>query len=328
MRRFIAEISSFALLQAAILALLLWRYSDINRISPFMPALEIKQRRLETAPSPRLILIGGSNLLFGIDSPMIESQLPYHVVNMGLLRSLRLDFIFNQIDDHVRAGDVVIICLEYSTLNGDEMGEQGQLLMSATTRRLANLRYLTWEQWRAMLDLDAMQYFGMVFRQSLQRIGERRKRDDGLTVEDAVNDHGDLTRYHDPAAAVPEQDDQTTLVRVRPQRVEAGIERMNEFIARWRERGVQVMYVWPPICRSHYEQWESRADEFHALVAAHLQASVICKQADMVFDDVDFIGRSYHLRGTGVQRRTQRLIDALQHATPSPTGRGPVGADR
>jgi hypothetical protein len=34
----------------------------------------------------------------------------------------------------------------------------------------------------------------------------------------------------------------------------------------------------------------------------------------MVFDDEDFIGRSYHLRGEGVQRRTQRLIDLIKTA--------------
>jgi len=315
MRRFIVEFLLFVLLQVALLAGLFGLFSDLRRVSPFMPALEIKQKRLETSQPPRLILIGGSNLFFGIDSPMIEAQTDFAAVNMGLLRGLRLEYILNQIDAQLRAGDLVVISLEYSTLNGDSMGEEGQLIVSATTRRLANVRLLTWPQWRAMLDHDAAEYLGMVFRQSIQRISESR-RQEGPGIEGEVNEFGDLTMYHGAAATAPadNDNDQRTLVRVRPEGVKASTRRMNTFIASCRERNVDVMFAWPPISRSHYDERAAFPIEFDRLLRSHLEAPVIGTPADMVFDDDDFIGRSYHLRGAGVQKRTQRLIDAVKMA--------------
>jgi len=313
MRRFIVEFLLFALLQISLLAALFVGFSDLRRVSPFMPALEIKQKRLETASPPRMILIGGSNLFFGIDSTMIERQTDYSAVNMGLLRGLRLEYILNEIDAQLCPGDLVVICLEYSTLNGDSMGEEGQLIVSATTRRLSNLRLLTWPQWRAMLDHDAAEYLGMVFRQSIQKISERKKREDP-GIEGAVNDYGDLTRYHDPAATMPEGGDQRTLVRVRADGVKASVRRINRFVDSCRDRGVAVMFAWPPICRTHFQEGNEQAIEFEQLLRDNLKAPVICSPADMVFEDENFIGRSYHLRGTGVQLRTQRLIDAVDAA--------------
>src|SRR6185503_7764309 len=99
MRCFLRDLLIFALLQAAMLAALLWQFYDVRHVSPLSPATVVKHQRLVSAPSPRIILIGGSNLLFGIDSPMIEQQTRYHPVNMGLVGGLRLDYIINEIKD-------------------------------------------------------------------------------------------------------------------------------------------------------------------------------------------------------------------------------------
>jgi hypothetical protein len=315
MRTFLTELVVFALLQTAMLALLFWQFADLRKVSPLMPAVTVKHDRLASAPSPRMILIGGSNLLFGIDSRMIEQQTGYHPVNMGLMRSLRLDYILNEVDSELRAGDLVIISLEYSTLNGEAMGEEGQVIMGAMTQRLASAGLLSWEQCRRLLDQDAIEYLGVTFRQAIANISERDDDEDDPDVLQGLNEYGDLTRFHDPTVQ-PRDDnnDQTTLTRVNVPGVEASIRRLNEFIASCRTRGVEVMYAAPPICRTHYQQHAEAAHKFEQLLTAQLDAPVACAPADMVFDDAGFLGRSYHLRGPAVQQRTQRLIDAVTAA--------------
>jgi hypothetical protein len=313
MRTFLRDVALFMMLQVAMLALLFWQFADMRRISPLMPTVTVKHQRLASAPPPRMILIGGSNLLFGIDSLMIEAQTDYHPVNMGLMRSLRLDYILNEVDGELRAGDLVIISLEYSTLNGEAMGEEGQVIMGAMTQRLASAGLLSWEQSRRLLDHDAIEYLGVAFRQAIANISERADDDDDPDVLQGLNEYGDLTRFHDPSVK-PRDDnnDQTTLTRVNVPGVEASTRRMNEFIASCHTRGIAVMYASPPLCRTHYEQDTPAAEKFHQLLASQLDAPVICAAADMVFEDADFIGRSYHLRGPAVQARTQRLIDAVK----------------
>ncbi len=81
-----------------------------------------KERLLKEAPSPRLVLVGGSGLAFGIDSPTLEQELggEYSVVNMGLHAGLGLDFMLNEALDGLREGDVVVLSPEYDIVWRDE----------------------------------------------------------------------------------------------------------------------------------------------------------------------------------------------------------------
>jgi hypothetical protein len=311
MRAFIIEVICFALLQIALLAALFQFHYDIRHVSPLSPATIVKHERLKSAISPRMILIGGSNLLFGIDSTMIEQQTGYNPVNMGLIGGLRIDYITNEIREQLWPGDLVVMSLEYNTLNAERNTDESQVIMGVATQRPDNLRNLSWSQWKTLLDRGAVEYLGVVFRQAVSSISER-ERDDGepIIVQD-MNVYGDLTRYHDPAVKPRKQNNQNTLVKIKPEMVRANVARLNRFIAECRSRGVDVAFAYPPISRTHYQNGIQLARRFHRLLRDELDAIVICTPEDVVFDDRDFIGLSYHLRGTAVQQRTQRLIDAI-----------------
>jgi hypothetical protein len=315
MRRFLIDGVSFALVQVALLAALLWLNYDVRHVSPLSPATRVKHARLQSAPSPRMILIGGSNLLFGIDSTMIEQQTAYNPVNMGLIGGLRIDYITNEIRNDVREGDLVVLCLEYNTLNAEPNSDETQVIMGVAARRPANLKFVTWPQWRRLLDQGAVEYLGVVFRQAIASISNRRG-DDEAVIDEDMNIYGDLTRYHDPSVKPRKQGGQNTLVKIHPEGVRANIARLNAFCAHCRERGAEVAFVYPPLPRTHYEHGQTLARRFHRLLRDELDAPVVCGPEDMVFDDHHFIGLSYHLRGHAVQERTQRLINALERHGP------------
>ena len=54
----------------------------------YLAAVLEKDRLIRNTASPKIILVGGSNLAFGIDSRAIEDSLGIHVVNMGCTRGL------------------------------------------------------------------------------------------------------------------------------------------------------------------------------------------------------------------------------------------------
>ncbi len=310
MSRFLRDLLVFILLQALLIGTLLWFFYDVRIVSPLSPATVVKHKRLSEASSPRMILIGGSNLLFGLDSPMIEQQTPYNPVNMGLIGGLRLDYIINEIDDELRPGDLVVMSLEYNTLNAEPNSDETQVIMGVAAQRLANWKFITWPQWKRLLDQGVAEYLGIVFRQAIANV-IIRDNDNDPAINDDMNVYGDLTRYHDPSVKPRKPNNQNTLVKIRPESVQANIDRMNAFIAECEKRGVKVMFAYPPLPRTHYQRGEALARKFHRLLRAQLNAPVICTPGDMVFEDRDFIGLSYHLRGTAVQERTQRLIDAV-----------------
>jgi len=61
----------------------------------------------------RLLFLGGSNVLFGIDAERIGRQLNVPAVNLGLSAVLRIDQIFSVARHTLQAGDTLILALEY-----------------------------------------------------------------------------------------------------------------------------------------------------------------------------------------------------------------------
>ncbi|HEY9783938.1 MAG TPA: hypothetical protein V6D17_00960 [Candidatus Obscuribacterales bacterium] len=99
----------------ALAAFFLFRVPAVSDPTGF-GVLRDKLTILESASSPKIIFVGGSNLLFGIDGMTLYKRLGYDVVNMGLCFNFRLPFMLAQIKEHVRRGDIVVISPEYQIM--------------------------------------------------------------------------------------------------------------------------------------------------------------------------------------------------------------------
>jgi len=83
-----------------------------------------KHRILASTKSPKIVLAGGSNLAFGIDSEEIQNELHIPVVNMGLHGGIGLGRILDDISPFLNSGDILLIVPEYdyfiNAWNGSE----------------------------------------------------------------------------------------------------------------------------------------------------------------------------------------------------------------
>lgn len=71
---------------------------------------------VQRTPEPRIILIGGSNVLYGIDSEALKAKMGMSVINMGLTADLGLRFMIEFSKDYLKPGDVVVFSPEYEHL--------------------------------------------------------------------------------------------------------------------------------------------------------------------------------------------------------------------
>lgn len=77
---------------------------------------EMKIVKLRTAariPGEKLVILGGSNALFGLDSALIERQTGRATMNLSLHAALPLEYMFADARSILRPRDVVILSLEY-----------------------------------------------------------------------------------------------------------------------------------------------------------------------------------------------------------------------
>ncbi len=84
----------------------------------------IKYERLMTVEGPKLVHVSGSNGLYGLDSPRLESKLgkTYTVVNFSIHASFNATFALETINRVAGEGDIVVMSPE---INGNQLGVPG-----------------------------------------------------------------------------------------------------------------------------------------------------------------------------------------------------------
>lgn len=93
----------------------------------------VKRERLAMTPGSRIILVGGSNLKYGVDSPRLERAIGRPVVNMGLHAGLGIVYSLNYVRRHVRPGDCVVACPEFANFDDDGSCYGREVLVSMLT---------------------------------------------------------------------------------------------------------------------------------------------------------------------------------------------------
>lgn len=101
-----------------------------------------KDSLLDHVPSPRIVLVGGSNLSFGINSQLIKDSLGLNPVNTGITAALGLKFMLDNVVSHVKKGDIILLIPEYPLLTEDyDFGSEELLRMTLEVDR-SKLRLL------------------------------------------------------------------------------------------------------------------------------------------------------------------------------------------
>ncbi len=120
MYHFLKKIIGFILLLfvVSVLALIASSYIVKNKVQLRGRAAIIdKTNRIASLPSPKIVLIGGSNVSYGINSKMIEDSLKMPVVNMSINARIGQYFYMEQIKPFLKKGDIVVTIPEYGTFS-------------------------------------------------------------------------------------------------------------------------------------------------------------------------------------------------------------------
>lgn len=113
MKRFVSKTILFALLltvSMTVVAVINKRYFFADN---YLNEFPVKQKLISSTPSPKMVVIGGSNVAFGIDSKTLSDSLGIPVVNAGLHAGLGLRYIMNANTPLLRKGDILVVMPEY-----------------------------------------------------------------------------------------------------------------------------------------------------------------------------------------------------------------------
>jgi len=118
--KFARKLALFAALFAVAMAIVVHMPTSYSHP---LSAIIDKHRLLQHADSPKIVLIGGSGIYFGLDSQSLSEEFGCDVVNMGLFAGFGLRFLFETCEDEIDSGDVVVIIPEYDMFDEASLGK-------------------------------------------------------------------------------------------------------------------------------------------------------------------------------------------------------------
>ncbi len=87
----------------------------------------IKHSFAKKIDAPKIILVGGSGVLFGIDAAQIERSIGIPCLNYGLHAAMRLEWLLDAVKEIAKPGDILIIALEQAYYNQSAGWSEWQL---------------------------------------------------------------------------------------------------------------------------------------------------------------------------------------------------------
>lgn len=265
-----------------------------------------KDALLENINKPRIILVGGSNVSFGVNSQMLLDSLSLHPINTAIQASIGLEFMLDNVTNYLDTNDIILIIPEYSHFidknihGGDEM-----ILTSVEVDKFESIRDFSLEQ--------LIQFILRLPKVMLQKIGLSnvfiRQNPEGIYGVYSFNKFGDATKHYGlKNEEIPmdyESYSNTSFNKL-------SISIIQEFIAESDKKSAKVIISYP----SFQQSYSMNNIQFISYLDSTLIANefnVISNPKDFILPDSLFFNTHYHLNEEGVNIRTLRLIKDINN---------------
>jgi hypothetical protein len=305
-RAFFRSLTQVALLTAAIIVLL---FVGIRPDPGHYFAGSLRQANLlETVPSPRIILIGGSNVSFGLDAELMQKTLGVPVINDGLHAGLGV-VPLTELQEYIRAGDVIIVSLEYnmfsskSTMEGDpaflsdwiEYSPRRVKYLSNPLTEAPSL-YATMLQRKVNRQVNTFLFGGS--------LSETRRIFNGKNFDT----NGDFIGHLQEASLTRKKISATPYVGSELQEdIFVFLEHFNRIA---REKGAKVYFEAPASRQRNCKATgEAQMANFFKTFTKRSSIPILTSLEDVCLPDKYFFDSAFHLNAEGRELRTKRLIE-------------------
>jgi hypothetical protein len=270
-------------------------------------------RLLETTKGPRIILIGGSNVSFGIDAELMQKELHVPVINDGLHAGLGILPLLELLP-YLHEGDSVIVSLEYAVFaNSSGMEGDPAFVADWIETDASRVKYLS-EPW-----LKAPRIYTIMLQRKVNRTIEYTLSIDSFRASRALYNsdnfdaNGDFIGHLD-TPSLKKKDIPLTAYPVTMIQDDILVF-LSSFEQTARAKGVQIYFEAPASRQSNCDvTGETNMASFFDTLKQRLSIPILTHMDQVCMPDQYFFDTPYHLNAKGREIRTQRLIENLKQA--------------
>ncbi len=306
MKKFIISVIAYIFILASILTLLAAIVFNIcvpQYSGSYQASFIDKMDKLMSTEGPKIILVGNSNLAFGMDSELLSSKMNMPVVNLGLHGDLGNPFHEEMAKMNIDKGDLVIVC--HSDYNDDD-----RIVDPAITWITIENNYDYWPVIR-IKDIPSMimglpKYVDRAI--SLFISGKGNTETDNAYRRSAFNSYGDNI-YPRPETICSDEEFKDPRL---PEYSEECIERLNRLNDFCMDKGATLLVAGWPIADGDYNYSKQVYGDFREELQEELDCDVISDFKDYCYEYYYFYDTNLHLTDYGVKMRTEQLIEDLE----------------
>lgn len=278
---------------------------------------EIYREKADIAASvegPKLVLVGASDVLFGISCRMVHDELAIPCVNGGTHGGLDTDYLLKRARNWLAPGDTALLSLPYDLYKFD--GKPRDVLIDYVLAR--DPAYVLSADWIAKPQFFVGVTWERLLRGILAKVSPPPPNLKSRYQVQNLNRYGDETinwRNSDT-------DDLRQLIdALRPQPVIDGylsstyaMEKISAFAAWCQTHGIRLLVTYPnTLWFDEYKGVSQQAffrgiEDFHA----RLKVPILGNYKTFMYDRLMMYDTAYHLNSRGVQKRTRAIIQLLK----------------
>ena len=302
---------------AAILAIIL-PFAAVPTLALALPAqygesftsvLCDKVDRLAEIDEPKIVVVGGSSVAFGLNSEMIERYTGMPVVNFGVYAALGTKLMLDLSRDFIKEGDVIVLAPELDAQTLSMYFNAGTTL-EATDGRFDILSRVPGEHLFSLL--------GATWSFAADKISYMQSgtypSTTGAYDPDNFNEYGDIV-YERVENVMSLYYDPNTTVDLSPEILDPEFkDYLNKYIKYCEKKGATVYFSWCPVNEMSIAEdtkSDERIAEFESFMQDNINCTFISDINDYILDAGYFYDTNFHLNDAGVIARSVNLTRDL-----------------
>ena len=285
-----------------------------NEYSEFYYAeLGSMYNRLKNVEGKKIVIIGNSNVSFGVESRYFEELLDdpsYTVVNFGLYGSIGTKAMLDLSQKYIKKDDIVIFVPE-------EYNQSMSLYFSATEM------WFALDSNRSMFnDLDSRSKEALVgnyvnyvsTKYNAHKNHSFESQNFGVYAKSSFDERCDLTNYdREYNVMVNDYDENNPIDLKRVAITDDFIDYINEYNTRVTKKGAKMYYSFSPMNKASVISTQKEIDDFYNTLRSKLNFPIISDIDDYIMDKEWFYDSNFHLNTSGMKYRTVLLVEDLKN---------------
>jgi hypothetical protein len=294
MRKFFFRFAILCLLLLASFAAIILIPASENT---YIQAMIDKHQGLADTISPRMVLVGGSNLAFGIDSKAIQDALNVPVVNTGIHADIGLGRMLDDVTSFLHTGDIVVIAPEYSHFTSIWNGNSAAYKLIFDTRRYPLLMHPPLYGPPLGFPVYAKNKLLSLITHPSNPLAYTR---------DGFNEYGDYVKHleQENRPITPKE----PIGEINTQYLSSFFKLADQLT----DQGIRIIITYPGYEETSFRNSADIIHELDTIFRAKQNISVISSPDDYCFPMDFFYDTTYHLNARGRDIRTSLLIRDLK----------------